>query len=105
MAEQYEIPPLEPDRETVVADDPSFVEACKAAFTADAQQFEWVFEKSLLTRSQRWGLVWRADFVIAGRPRSSHLINRAMCWGNAGGVEGTVVAFGQKVAPIEGHQA
>jgi hypothetical protein len=98
MAE-FEKPPWVPDREAVVDDEPSFVEACKAAFTAPAQKFEWVFETSLLTRSQEWGLVWRADFVIAGR--SSHLVNRAMCWGGAGGVEGTAVGFGQKIAPLK----
>jgi hypothetical protein len=101
MAEFDETPPLVPDRETVVTDKPSFVEACKAAFSAEALQLQWVFEKSLLTRSQRWGLVWRADFIVAGRPRSSHLINRAMCWGGADGVEGTAVSFGQRIAPLE----
>jgi hypothetical protein len=101
MAEFDEMPPWVPDRETVVADEPSFVEACKSAFTAEAQQFEWVFEKSLLTRSQRWGLVWRADFVVAGRSKSSHLINRAMCWSGVDGVEGTAVGFGQRIAPLE----
>jgi hypothetical protein len=101
MAEFDEIPPWVPDREPAVADEPSFVEACKAAFSAEAQQFQWEFEKSLLTRSQRWGLVWRADFVVAGRQRSSHFINRAMCWGRAHGVEGTAVGFGQRIAPLE----
>jgi hypothetical protein len=101
MAEFHEIPPLVPDRETVITDEPSFVEACKAALSAEAQKFQWVFEKSLLTRSHRWGLVWRADFVVAGRQRSSHFIDRAMCWGSADGVEGTAVAFGQRIAPLE----
>ena len=102
MAEFDEIPPLVPDRETVVTDEPSFVEACKAAFSAEAQQFQWVFENSLLTRSQRWGLVWRADFVVAGLQKScSHFVDRAMCWGSADGVEGTAVAFGQRIAPLE----
>jgi hypothetical protein len=101
MAKFEEIPPWMPDSETVVADETSFVEACKAAFSAEAQQFQWVFEKSLLTRSQRWGLVWRADFVVAGRPKSSHLFNRAMCWGGADGIEGTAVGFGQRIAPLD----
>ncbi len=101
MAEGDEIPPWVPDRETVLADETSFVEACEATFSADAQKFQWVFEKSLLTRSQRWGLIWRADFVIAGRPKSSHMINRAMCWGCADGIEGTAVGFGQRIAPLE----
>jgi hypothetical protein len=101
MAEFDEIPPWVPDRETVAADEPALVEACKSAFSADAQKFQWVFEKSLLTRSQGWGLIWRADFVVAGRQRSSHFINRAMCWGGADGVEGTAVGFGQRIVPLE----
>ena len=48
MAEFDEIPPLVPDRETVVTDHPSFVEACKAAFSAEAQQFQWVLKNSSL---------------------------------------------------------
>jgi hypothetical protein len=98
MAE-FEKPPWVPDHEAVV-DEPSFVEACKEAFTDQAQKLEWVFERSLLTRSQKWGLVWRPDFVVAGRA-SPDLINRAMCWGSAGGgVDGTAVGFGQRIAPL-----
>jgi hypothetical protein len=101
MVEFGERPPWVPDRETVVTDEPSFVEVCKAALSAPAQELQWEFEKSLLTRNQRWGLVWRADFVVAGQQRSSRLINRAMCWGGANGVEGTAVGFGQRIAPLE----
>jgi hypothetical protein len=95
-----ETPPLMPDREAVVIERLLFIDACKAAFAADAQRFQWVFEKSLLTRSERWGLIWRSDFVIAGRPKSFQLVNRAMCWG-AAEIEGTLVAFGQKIAPTD----
>ena len=100
MTDPEEMPPLVPDREAVVADDPSFVDTCKAAFAAEAEKFEWVFEGSLLTRSQRWGLIWRADFVVAGRS-SAHLVNRAMCWGGTGGIEGTAIAFSQQIAPLD----
>jgi hypothetical protein len=96
-----ETPPMVPDRETVVADEPFFVDACKAAFADAAQRLGWSFGKSLLTQSQKWGLVWRVDFVIPGHPTNSRWINRAMCWGNAGGVEGMAVAFGQQIAPLE----
>jgi hypothetical protein len=101
MAEVDEIPPLVPDRETVVAYEPIFVEACTAAFADDAVKFGWSYGKSLLTRSQKWGLVWRVDFVIAERAASSRFVNRAMCWGSAGNVEGKAVAFGQQIAPLQ----
>jgi hypothetical protein len=104
MVESYEMPPLVPDHETVVADEQYFVDACNAVFAEQAQRFEWVFGKSLLTRSHRWGLIWRTDFVVANRP-SSYLVNRAMCWGGAGGVEGTAVAFGQQIGPLEQSSA
>ena len=100
MVDNHEAPPLVPDRETVVTDEQYFVDVCKAAFAAPAQELEWVFGKSLVTRSQGWGLVWRADFVVANRS-SLHFINKAMCWGGAGGLEGTLVAFGQRISPLE----
>jgi hypothetical protein len=99
MNHGYEMPPLVSDGETVATDEQAFIEVCKAAFAADAQQFQWVYGKSLLTRSQRWGLVWRCDFFVAGRRGS--LVNRAMCWGGAGVVEGQVVAFGQRIPPLD----
>jgi hypothetical protein len=101
MAEFDEIPPMVPDRETVVAHEPIFVEACTAAFAADAEKFGWSYGKSLLTRSQKWGLIWRVDFVIPERAASSRWINRAMCWGSAGSVKGTAVGFGQQIAPLQ----
>jgi hypothetical protein len=99
MIDDHETPPLVSKGETVVADEQSFVDACKAAFAADAQHFEWVYGKSLLTQSQRWGLIWRADFFVANR--RSLLVNRAMCWGGAGVVQGQVVAFGQRIPPLD----
>jgi hypothetical protein len=101
MAEHDEFPPLVPDNEIVVADEMSFVEACKAALSADAQAFQWVFGKSVVSRSQRWGLIWRVDFVIAGRPKKARMINRAMCWGGVDEIQGTAVSFGQSIAPLE----
>jgi hypothetical protein len=52
-----ESPPLEPEEEVVLVDEPTFLNACKSLIAEDADRFEWSFGKSLLTRSERWGLI------------------------------------------------
>ena len=69
-------PNVTPLHETVV-DDPSFVEACMARIAADLESRGWRLGKSIVTRSQEWGLVWRVDLLgtaLLGR------IRRIICW-------------------------
>ena len=88
--------------EAVVTDEKSFADICKAEFAAEAQHFEWVFGRSRLTQSVKWGLIWRADFFTPGNPwATGSLVNRAMCWGDAGVVKGKAIAFGQRIPPLD----
>jgi hypothetical protein len=65
--------------ETQIKPDPSFEAECMAALADTANQNNWQFKNSLLTRSEKWGLVWRVDFVtpVGTRPGAG---NRATCW-------------------------
>jgi hypothetical protein len=99
MNDFHEAPPLAPDRETV-AEYPLIADACRAYFAAEMEQLGWSFGNSLLTQSEKWGLIWRADFTVHGRSHPD-FINRAVCWTEPDGtVLGTHVAFGQKIAPL-----
>jgi len=102
MVDLAEIPPVVPEGETVLADEPLFVAACKAAFADAAQRLDWSFGNSLLTQSEKWGFVWRVDFIVSGRSTSSRWINRAICWGEGDGtIIGMATCFGKQVTPLE----
>jgi hypothetical protein len=96
-----ESPPFEPNAEVVLVHLPTFVDACKALIAEDAERFEWSFGNSLLTRSERWGLIWRVDFTTKyGGPGPNHT-NRIVCWGDASGSSlGLSIAFGQAIARL-----
>jgi hypothetical protein len=70
-----------PQDETAISDQASFIEACKAVVTRDAEQFGWSFGNSIVTRSKDGCLVWRVDFDTprtAGQIRD--VVNRVVCW-------------------------
>jgi len=95
-----ESPPLEPKEEIVLLDEPTFLNACKTLIAEDAEKFEWSFGKSLLTRSERWGLIWRVDFVTRYSP-APNCTNRIMCWRDASGSAiGLWIAFSRPIAPL-----
>jgi hypothetical protein len=94
-------PPITPDDdEDVLPADPSFASECMSAIAADAEQFEWRFNNAILTRSKRWGLVWRVDFTTQRASANTAFINRVTCWRldeAAGDDIGIYIAFGQRV--------
>jgi hypothetical protein len=102
MTDLPELPPASPEGETVVADERLFIDACKSAIADQAQTLGWSFGNSVLTHSDRWGLVWRVDFFVIGRPvQHTSLINRAIHWGKSDGtIDGAAFLFGQQVAPL-----
>jgi hypothetical protein len=96
-----ESPPLEPEEEVVLVDEPTFLNACKSLIAEDADRFEWSFGKSLLTRSERWGLIWRVDFVTRFSPGSNCANRIIMCWVDASGSPiGLWIAFSRPIAPL-----
>lgn len=74
-------PSAMPQNEPVVTNDASFVALCKARIEADVTEFRWLLGNSILTRSEEFGLVWRADFEFPGTPSDTMgLVNRIVCW-------------------------
>jgi len=61
------VPGPTPSGETILPPDTKFVEKCRAVFADDVRDYGWQFGRSVLSRSKRWGLVWRADVTS---PRS-----------------------------------
>jgi hypothetical protein len=57
--------------ERVLPPDPAFANKCMAALARDAEALGWRYGRSVLSRSDRWGWVWRVDIVgrNGDRPR------------------------------------
>jgi hypothetical protein len=91
-------PPLAPGGDEVALPaDLAFEADCKAAVAESIEKFEWRFDNALLTRSDKWGLVWRADFTISGNRAETIYINRLTCW-RPPGAPGPGVAISRRSA-------
>jgi len=72
-----ESPPLEPTQERAIEGHPEFTAECKARSQYNPAG-EWEWGEQLLTQSDQWGLVWRADFKTPST--SDKYVNRVVCW-------------------------
>ncbi len=93
-----EAPPLEPTGEIMRVEDPAFKERCLSVVNQYTSGMNWELERELLSRSPRWGLVWRGDYALVDL--APNLVNRIMCWEGADGKLVVEVAVGQRVAPL-----
>jgi hypothetical protein len=59
----------------------------------------WQLDPPLIARSEKWGLVWRADFTFVDL-ESSFLVNRIVCWETTDGKIAIEVAIGQDLTPL-----
>jgi hypothetical protein len=91
-------PPVAPDCESPAAPDASFLETCLALSREMADPARWELGVPLLTKSEKWGFVWRSDFKIPDQPYSS--VNRIICWRGAGDKFSIMLAIGQDVPPL-----
>jgi hypothetical protein len=73
-------PGLEPDGETPVSENPSFVSACLSIASRDAAALGWRLGKSILTYSYVWGFVFRIDIQSKYQIQNSKLTHRFICW-------------------------
>ena len=90
-------PSAEPAGESPVAENPAFVNACRSIVSDHAAALGWSLGRSLLTRSEAWGLAWRIDFKGKRHPESLPPVNRFICWGGPDGtVSGTAMVSAQK---------
>jgi hypothetical protein len=92
-------PPLQPLTERRTLDDTAFAAECIAELRKLEATKGWRIGTQVVTRSEPWGLVWRADFEMGSGP-TSPLINRAICWKHADGHVALVFAIGQNVPPL-----
>ena len=91
-------PPLVPTEESEIEGHADFVAAChETARVLLGNKREW--DAQLLTRSDKWGVVWRADFAAAGM-NLSPLINRVVCWQKPNGAFHIHTAIGQNIPPL-----
>ena len=92
-------PPLSPESE-IPAHEPAFAARCLAKTEIFPTRRNWQLGMPLVTRSKKWGLLWRVDFEIVGndvRP----LVNRVVCQGTEDGeIVNIQLAVAQSITPL-----
>jgi hypothetical protein len=95
---EIEAPPLEPIGEAASGEHLEFSARCLALIAPFVSKSNWELKRKLVTRSPKWGLIWRGDYAIADlAPR---LVNRIMCWEGADGKLLIEIAVGQRIDPL-----
>ncbi len=69
-----------PDGETPVLENPTFVNACMSVVSGRAASIGWRLGKSILTRSDVWGFVFRIDLQSKHQVQSAEVGHRFICW-------------------------
>lgn len=95
IAQEYA--PLVPENETEVAPDPAFQEECMGSLRAVIPESS--YGGVLFTRSAKWGLVLRVDYVAP--ETQAPYINRVVCSRNADGKVRVTVSMSQKVPRLK----
>jgi hypothetical protein len=99
-------PPMAPDsEELVLPSDPEFERACLVSVSHMAEKQKWRYKNSILTRSEKWGLIWRVDFEILDSYHSGSAVNRIIFFKLPDArldeaASGICTAFGQRVKPL-----
>jgi hypothetical protein len=96
-----DFPTLTVGRDENVVQNVSFQARCVEIFEDRSERLHWALIKSLLTQTDKWGLVWRVDFKDTEYKTSDMNINRMVCWID----ESTnqiwdLTDFGQNIAPL-----
>jgi hypothetical protein len=89
-------PPTIPSGEKAWPENLLFAETCLSKVNEIAAKSEWRLGAKLLTQSDRWGLILRIDFDIAGEISTSR-VNRIICWQTPDGKLNIMYAIGQDV--------
>jgi hypothetical protein len=89
--------PLVPEDETTIPVDEAFREECLASLRSAIP--EDAYTAMLFTRSQKWGIVLRADYTLPDLETPN--VNRVVCSRGDDGKVRVNVAFGQKVPPLQ----
>ena len=81
-----ELPPMPPDApqaDEVVVDDPNDSVVVNCAKYADAFKRIETITKVVVTRSKKWGTIWRADVSATGY--NPPILSRIVCWNSGPG--------------------
>ena len=91
------IPPLAPSSEETPVHAPDFENACSHKIQSYARERGWALDRPLVTKSSKWGLIWRIDFHIKSRNVSQSDVNRIVCWD---GDEEVMISIGISEPPL-----
>jgi hypothetical protein len=92
-------PALQPSADAEPLDDPAFVEKCRVTVGELIASSAWALGRSLLTKEDGFGPVWRVDFTFPGTDLSP-LVNRLVFWTASSGKISVEIAVGQRVQPL-----
>jgi hypothetical protein len=93
------MPPLDWTSERQAPEQTEFAAACLKSLESFPMAKAWKLKRQIVTESQRWGLIWRADFEIEGEDVKP-LVNRVLCWRKADGSLTVAFAVGQSAKPL-----
>lgn len=97
--ENADIPPMAPDDgETLGVENSDFFAFCRKTGIEHANRSEGELGQGVLTWSERWGFVWRADFSIGGQSRDN--VNRIVIWGRDATHTNAAIAIGLDLPPL-----
>ena len=104
---QLVAPPSDPGDESRIATDPSGVAAkCEAVQSFFDARLHSHVVRAVISRSERWGVVWRADYAVGAAPSNMW---RTICWEAPGEKQVSIVLRplrmfdpSQSVKPLEG---
>ncbi len=92
-------PPLEPGHERHILDGSAFTAECVVALDRFPMTKDWILGAQIVTQTDSWGTVWRADFEFEGSP-GGPFVNRIICWKQDDGPIALIFAIGQDVPPL-----
>jgi hypothetical protein len=94
-----ELPPLSPEGELRIGDDPTFVKDCVQQVSRMSEGMRIIVGEPLLTHNDHWGSIWRADYLFPDTDLSPR-INRIVCARASDGKLQVVFAVGQAIEPL-----
>jgi hypothetical protein len=75
--------------ETILPADAVLTTKCMAVLAPDAEALGWRYGRSVLSRSDRWGWVWRSDVVT----RTGHRSRIVVTWQSPADAERSFFAY------------
>ncbi len=94
----FDSPPLDPGAEPRLPGH-AFDAECVALCQELLSEGEQLCGQHIVTQTEKWGLVWRADYQRPG-PEFPNRVNRVVCWKSPAGEFCIEFAGLQQIAPL-----